>query len=82
MADMLRRDPLPEGAYPIVVRPDVYEQLRAIAEEHAISVDMAAQMVLVDALQRAGRWRAGAGDERSVPRRQVLAADWPSSAGE
>ena len=62
MADMLHRDAPPEGAYPIVVSPKVYEQLRAIAEEQAISVDTAAQIVLVDALQRAGRWRTGAGE--------------------
>ena len=66
MADMLRRDAPPEGAYPIVVSPKVYEQLRAIAEEQAISVDTAAQMVLVDALQRAGRWRTGAGEGQSA----------------
>ena len=65
MADMLRRDAPPEGAYPIVVSPRVYEQLRAIAEQQAISVNMAAQMVLVDALQRAGRWRTGAGERPS-----------------
>jgi hypothetical protein len=65
MADLLRRDAPPEGAYPIVVSPKVYEQLRAIAEEQAISVDTAAQIVLVDALQRAGRWRTGAGEGRS-----------------
>jgi hypothetical protein len=61
MVDMLRRDAPPEGAYPIVVSPEVYERLRAIAEEQAISIDTAAHIVLVDALQRAGRWRAGAG---------------------
>jgi hypothetical protein len=62
MAHIPRRDAPPEGAYPIVVSPKVYEQLRAIAEEQAISVNTAAQLVLVDALQRAGRWRAGAGE--------------------
>jgi hypothetical protein len=66
MAHIPRRDAPPEGAYPIVVSPKVYEQLRAIAEEQAISVDTAAQMVLVDALQRAGRWRAGAGERQSA----------------
>ena len=39
MVDMLRRDAPPEGAYPIVVSPEVYERLRAIAEEQAISID-------------------------------------------
>ena len=62
MADMLRRGAPPGGAYPIVVNPEVYERLRAIAEEQAISIDTAAQILLVDALQRAGRWRAGAGE--------------------
>jgi hypothetical protein len=66
MADLLRRDAPPEGTYPIVVSPKVYEQLRAIAEEQAISVDTAAQIVLVDALQRAGRWRAGAREAQST----------------
>ena len=66
MVHIPRRDAPPEGAYPIVVSPKVYEQLRAIAEEQAISVDTAAQLVLVDALQRAGRWRAGAGEGQSV----------------
>jgi hypothetical protein len=66
MAHIPRRDAPPEGAYPIVVSPKVYEQLRAIAEEQAISVDTAAQLVLVDALQRAGRWRAGAGEGQSA----------------
>jgi hypothetical protein len=58
MADM-RRDAPPGGAYPIVVSPQVYERVRAIAEEQAISIDTAAQILLVDALQRAGRWHAG-----------------------
>ena len=75
MVDMSRRDAPREGAYPIVVSPEVYEQLRAIAQEQAISVDMAAQIVLVDALRRAGRWRAGTGDERTEMQRQVPAAD-------
>jgi hypothetical protein len=66
MVDMLRRDAPPEGAYPIVVSPEVYERLRAIAEEQAISIDTAAQIVLVDALQRAGRWRAGAREAQST----------------
>ena len=66
MVDMLRRDAPPEGAYPIVVSPEVYERLRAIAEEQVISIDTAAHMVLVDALQRAGRWRAGAGGGQSA----------------
>ena len=66
MADMLRRDAPPGGAYPIVVSPEVYERLRAIAEEQAISINTAAQIVLVDALQRAGRWRAGAGKGQST----------------
>jgi len=66
MVDMLRRDAPPGGAYPLVVDPEVYERLRAIAEEQAISIDTAAHMVLVDALQRAGRWRAGAGGGQSA----------------
>jgi hypothetical protein len=66
MADMLRRDAPPAGAYPIVVNPEVYERLRAIAEEQTISIDTAAQIVLIDALQRAGRWRAGAGEGQSA----------------
>jgi hypothetical protein len=66
MVHIPRRDAPPEGAYPIVVSPKVYEQLRAIAEEQAISIDTAAQILLVDALQRAGRWRAGAGEGQSA----------------
>ena len=66
MADMLRREAPPGGAYPIVVNPEVYERLRAIAEAQAISIDTAAQILLVDALQRAGRWRAGAGEGQSA----------------
>src|SRR5919199_3774560 len=66
MADMLRREAPPGGAYPIVVNPEVYERLRAIAEQQAISIDTAAQMLLVDALRRAGRWRAGAGEGQSA----------------
>ena len=65
MADMLRRE-APGGAYPIVVSPEVYERLRAIAEQQAISIDTAAQILLVDALQRAGRWRARAGEGQSA----------------
>jgi hypothetical protein len=66
MVDMSRRDAPLEGAYPIVVSPEVYAQLRAIAQEQAISVNMAAQMVLVDALQRAGRWHTGSGEGQST----------------
>ena len=82
MAGMPCRDTPPEGAYPIVVSPDVYEQVRAIAQEQAISVDMAAQILLVDALRRAGRWRAGTGDRRAEMQRHLLAADEGQPAGE